>query len=138
MVWDVYREQANTELREEAVKKICSFANSDGGTLIIGAADEEKAFKRIERDLDVLQDGRDDFELQLDQEIRDRLGEHFASTYTQDRFEKIEGKTVCVVSVEPSSNPVYYDENEFYVRIRSSATPLSIPDANQYIQENFA
>jgi len=41
------------------------------------------------------------------------------------------------VSVDPSPNPVYYDETEFYVRIGSSATPFSIPDANQYIQENF-
>jgi hypothetical protein len=138
MIWDVHREQANTELREEAVKEICSFANSDGGTLIIGVEDKEKEVKGIERDLNVLQDGRDDFELQLNQEIRERLGEHFASTYTQVTFEEIEGKTVCVVSVEQSPNPVYYDENDFYVRIGSSATALSIPDANQYIQENFA
>ncbi|WP_302080594.1 RNA-binding domain-containing protein [Salinibaculum rarum] len=138
MLYDVHRDQPNTELREEAVKEICSFANSEGGTLIIGIEDKEKEVTGIDRDLKLMQNGKDDFELQLNQEIRDKLDEHFASTYTQVSFDELNGETVCVVSVEKSPNPVYYGDDDFYVRIGSSATPLSIPDANQYIQENFA
>jgi hypothetical protein len=138
LLYDVYQDQANTDLKEEAAKEVCSFANSDGGTLIIGVEDKEKEVKGIERDLKLMQDGRDDFELQLNQEIRDRLGKHFVSTYTQVQFEEIDEKTVCVISVEPSPDPIYFDDDEFYVRIGSSATPLSIPEANKFIQENFA
>lgn len=138
LLYDVYQDQANTDLKEEAAKEVCSFANSDGGTLIIGVEDKEKEVKGVERDLTLMQDGRDDFELQLNQEIRDRLGDHFVSTYTQVQFEEIDEKTVCVVSVEPSPDPIYFDDDGFYVRIGSSATPLSIPEANKFIQENFA
>lgn len=136
--YDVHRDQANTELRAEAVKEICSFANSEGGTLIIGVEDKDKEVKGIDRDLKLMQNGKDDFELQLNQEIRDRLGEHFAATYTQVSFEELYGETVCVVSVEQSPKPIYYDGDDFIVRIGSSATSLSIQDANEYIGENFA
>jgi len=137
LLYDIHQKQPNTDLREGAVEEICSFANSEGGTLIIGVEDKDKKVMGIDRDLKLMQNGRDDFGLQLNQEITDKLGEHFASTYTQVDFEEVHGETVCVVSVEPSPEPVYFDENDFYVRNGSSATSLSIPDANKYIQENF-
>jgi Holliday junction resolvase len=138
MKYDVHQDQPNTDLRAEAVKEICSFANSEGGTLIIGVEDKNKEVTGIHRDLKLMQDGMDDFELELNQEIRNKLGEHFAATYTQLSFEELDGETVCVVSVEQSPKPVYFDGDDFIVRIGSSATSLSIQDANQYIAENFA
>jgi predicted HTH transcriptional regulator len=83
-------------------------------------------------------DDLDDFETTLSQEISARLGDATASLYTEISFEEIDGRTVCTVSVEPSSEPVYFEEDDFIVRQGSSARPLSIQDANQYIQENWA
>lgn len=138
LLYDVHRDQPNTDLRKAAVEEICSFANSDGGTLIVGVEDKQKEVTGIGRDLKLMQDGRDDFELQLNQEVRNRLGEHFASTYTQVEFREIDGETVGVVSVEASPDPVYFDEADFFVRNGSSAISLSIADANKFIEQNFA
>lgn len=136
LLYDVYRDQPNKDLKKEAVREIASFANAEGGTLIIGV-DDDKNVEGIDRDLKLMGD-RDDFELTLSQEISTRLGDAVASLYTEIDFREIDGKTVCTVSVESGSEPVYFEEDEFIVRQGSSARPLSIPDANQYIQENWA
>jgi hypothetical protein len=136
LLYDVYQDQPNKELKREAVKEIASFANAEGGTLIIGV-DDDKNVKGLERDLKLMGD-RDDFEITLNQEISSRLGEATASLHTELDFREIDGKTVCTVSVEPSEEPVYFEEDEFIVRQGSSARPLSIQDANRYIQENWA
>ncbi|WP_436910216.1 GmrSD restriction endonuclease domain-containing protein [Halosimplex marinum] len=136
LLYDVYRDQPNADLKQEAVKEIASFANAEGGTLIIGV-DDDGDIKGLDRDLKLMDD-KDDFEVTLSQEISSRLGDATASLYTQIEFREIEGETVCTVSVEPSSDPVYFEDDEFIVRQGSSARPLSIQDANQYIQENWA
>lgn len=136
LLYDVYRDQANKELKKTAVKEVASFANAGGGTLIIGV-DDDKNIKGLDRDLELMGD-LDEFERTLSQEISTRLGDAIASLYTQIGFEEIDGKTVCTVSAEPSSDPVYFEEDEFIVRQGSSARPLTIQDANQYIRENWA
>jgi hypothetical protein len=135
LLYDVYRDQPNKDLKKEAVKEIASFANAEGGTLIIGVDDKE--IKGLTRDLKLLDD-TDEFEVTLSQEISARLGDSTAALYTQIDFDELNGNTVCTVSVEPSSAPVYFEDDEFYVRQGSSARPLTIQDANQYIQENWA
>lgn len=138
-LYDVHQDQANKGLKTEVAKEICSFANAQGGTLVIGIEDSEREVKGIERDLRLMKDGKDDFELQLNQTVRDKLGESFASLCTQVEFEEIENSEICVVTVERSSEPVFYgDEKDFYVRIGSSANPLSIQEANKYINQNWA
>lgn len=137
-LWDVHREQPNKELKDEAVKEICAFANSDGGKLIIGVEDEDFSVKGIERDLNVMQKGKDDFELQLNQAISDKLGKKFGAIYTSLEFEDLNGKEVCVISVEQSPEPVYYgEEDDFYVRQGSSSIPLGVGEAAEYIQEHW-
>jgi len=138
ILYDVYRDQPNKELKYEAVKEICAFANSNGGELIIGVEDKDKEIKGIERDLKLMRKGKDSFELQLNQAISDKISESFASMYTQVQFEEINGQEVCVVSVEESPDPVYYgDEKEFYVRIGSSSKPLNPEEMMDYIEEEF-
>jgi hypothetical protein len=136
LLYDVYQDQANKDLKKTAVKEIASFANAEGGTLIIGV-DDDKTARGLDRDLKLMND-LDEFERTLSQEITARLGDAVASLYTQIDFAEVDGQTVCTVSVEPSSDPVYFEDDEFIVRQGSSARPLSIPDANQYIQENWA
>lgn len=137
-LWDVHREQPNKDLKEEVAKEVCAFANSEGGTLIIGVEDDGKQVKGIDRDLNVIQKGKDGFELQLNQVISDKLGDKFGSIYTKLDFEEIDGKTVCVVSVEASSDPVYFgDEEDFYVRQGSSSKALNVGEATEYIQEHW-
>lgn len=136
-LWDIHREQPNKDLKETVAKEICAFANSNGGTLIIGVNDE-KEIKGLDRDLKQMKDSRDKFEIQLNQIVRDRLGDKFSSIYTELQFEEVNGETVCVISVDPSSDPVYFgEEEEFYVRQGSSSIALSPKDTTDYIREHW-
>ncbi|WP_227354188.1 GmrSD restriction endonuclease domain-containing protein [Haladaptatus salinisoli] len=139
-LYDVYRDQPNKELKAEVVKEIASFANSDGGVVIIGVEDETHEPVGIDRDLKLMKKGKDSFELQLNREISNRLGKMMAAAYTHLSFEEVDGKTVCVVWVDDSPDPVYFedgDEEKFYARAGSSSEPLGIQDANRYIQRNW-
>ena len=137
-LWDVYREEANKELKEEIAQEICAFANSDGGTLIIGVKDEDKQVKGIKRDLKLMRKGKDDFELQVNQIISDKLGSKFGSIYTNLEFKTIESSEVCVITVEPSPDPVYYENGQdFYVRQGSSSIPLGVEEVTEYVREHF-
>ena len=137
LLYDVYQDQPNKELKKAAVEEICAFANTKGGKLIIGVEDENWEVVGLERDFKIMKEERDSFELQLNQEIANHLGEVFASQLVDLSFEEVEGKTVCVVDVHKSSEPVYFDEEEFYVRRGSSSVSLNNKETQEYINKHF-
>ncbi|MFW6111467.1 MAG: RNA-binding domain-containing protein [Candidatus Bipolaricaulota bacterium] len=137
LLYDVRRDQPNKDLKAKAVKEICAFANSKGGKLIIGVEDDNWEVKGLERDFKIMKKERDSFELQLNQEIANHLGEVFASQLVELSFEEVEGKTVGVITVHKSSDPVFFDEDEFYVRRGSSSVSLSGKDTQEYIKKHF-
>lgn len=141
-LYDIYREQPNKDLKATVVKEIAAMANSEGGTVVIGVADEDFEVKGIERDLALMNKGKDDFGLQLTQEIQNRLGKLMSTAYTDVSFETIESNEVCVISVNASPDPVYFasedNDTKFYVRAGSSSEPLTIQEANQYIARNWS
>jgi len=118
-LYDVYQDQPNKSLKAAVAKEVAAFANSGGGVIIIGVEDDGFEPVGIERDLDLMKDGRDSFELQLNREIANRLGKMMATAYTHVTFEEVEGKTVCVVWVDDSPDPVYFEDDDgekFYAR----------------------
>ena len=140
-LFDVYREQPNKDLKKTVAKEICALANSEGGVVVIGVEDDTKEIKGLERDYKLMQKGRDSFGLQLRQEIGDRLNQMMATAYTHIDFEEVDGKEVCVIWVDDSPKPVFFEEDDteqFYVRTGTSAEPLSIQEANDYIDEHWS
>lgn len=140
-LYDVHRDQPNKDLKATAVKEIASLANAEGGVLIFGVEDETKAVTGLGRDLKLMKDGKDSFELQLTREISERLGHMMASVYTEVGFEEVDGQEVCVVWVDPCPEPVFFEDDgqdRFYVRAGSSADPLTMQEAQEYIERHFA
>lgn len=138
-LWDVYREQPNKGLKAEVAREVAALANREGGVLLIGV-DDQQQIQGIDRDLKVMKKGRDDFELQLNQELRNRLGSVFASVYTNLEFETVDGKTIAILTVDESPDPLYFSsENgkEFIVRQGSSSVSLDVEEAKQYLEANF-
>ena len=137
LLYDVHQDQPNKALKEEAVKEICAFANSDGGTLIIGVEDGTKEVKGIERDLKLMKNSKDKFELTLNQVSSDKLGKNFTSMYVHLNFEEVQDSLLAIVSVEASPEPVYFEGQRFYIRSGSSSRPLSMKEAMEYIDRNW-
>ena len=133
--WDVRTQQVNKELQKVIAKTIAGFLNSEGGTLLIGVADDGSIFG-IEQDIDALQrKDRDGFEQLLVQTLENFIGGEF-SPYYRWSFEDSAGKTVCIVTVDPSPKPVFLTDRqgtEFYIRMGNTTRPLDTQESHEYI-----
>jgi predicted HTH transcriptional regulator len=138
-LWDYQTSTPNKELNKPVIKCISAFLNSEGGTLIIGVNDE-KQILGIEPDLNLVKrHNLDGFENLLNTSFNTFIGAEY-TPYIEITFKRIGGKTICLINVRPSLKPVYVkygDAEEFHIRSGNSTRPLSIREANEYIQNRF-
>jgi hypothetical protein len=137
--WDMRRNQVNKDLEKVIAKTVAGFLNTEGGTLLIGVADDTTVLG-IQYDLQTL--GRQDldgYEQKLHQVLTNYLGAEY-SQYEHVSFEPSNGNTVCVVRVDPSPEPVYLedkDQKEFYIRVGNTTRPLDMQAAHDYISMHW-
>lgn len=134
--WDVKENQVNKKLQKVIAKTIAGFLNSKGGVLLIGVEDNGSIYG-IENDISTLnrkdQDGFEQYFIQLIENYLKAVFTH----YLQLNFIEKENKTVCIIIVKPSDEPVYLKDNntkEFYIRAGNTTRPLDVEDAMKYIK----
>lgn len=124
-----------TSWRDEYLKWICAFANTDGGQLIIGVDDSGNPVE-VENSKKLLED--------LPNKFRDILG-----IIPSVRLKKKKGKDIITIEVEHSYAPISY-HGRFYVR--SGSTIQELKDKNltrflisrsgkgwdEYVEENVS
>lgn len=139
MRWDLMTQQVNRALEKTIAKTVAGFLNSEGGTLLIGVADDATVLG-IDYDLSTLHRAdRDGYEQKLRQLLTTALGAEF-SQYEHVSFDDTMGETVCLVRVEPSPQPVYLSDRgstEFYVRLGNTTQPLDMEAAHDYISMHW-
>lgn len=113
--------------------------NSDGGTLLIGVADDG-SIVGIENDLASLSKGDlDGFEQTLRQVLADNIGLEF-SHLVKSTYESIDGATVAVLKVDPSPKPIFAagaNGSEFFVRVGNTTRPLDLEATHDYIKMHW-
>jgi CheY-like chemotaxis protein len=121
------------------VTAIAGMLNSNGGVLLIGVADDGKVVG-IEKDLQSLPKRNiDGFQLRLTDIVRKYLGIECV-TSIHARFERIDGKRICLVLIEKSPAPVFFVEGEghkFWVRTANSTRSLDVKATMSYIQAHW-
>jgi len=126
-------------LQKAVAKTIAGFLNFEGGTLLVGVADDGTVVG-IEHDLRTLQrQDLDGFEQALRQTISDLLGPEF-NQLVRTGYEQLNGHSAARVTVDPSPHPVYLREGgktEFYVRAGNTTRPLELASALDYIQMHW-
>ena len=139
MRWDLRTQQVNKALEKSIAKTVAGFLNSEGGTLLIGVADDCTVLG-IEYDLKTIgRKDRDGYEQMLHQVLTNALGAEF-SQYQHVSFEESEGRTVCIVRVDPSPEPVYLmhkGNKEFYVRVGNTTRSLDVQATHDYISMHW-
>jgi len=122
------------------LKTIAAFLNTEGGDLLIGAADDRTVLgidhDRLEND--------DRFMLHLAQVVRNGLGDR-AGTCIDPKTQIVQGKTVCLVSCQRSPEPVFLRWKgierdpcgEFFVRSGPGTVRLNSEDTEEYIRTRF-
>ncbi|ATB49454.1 hypothetical protein MYMAC_005099 [Corallococcus macrosporus DSM 14697] len=117
------------------LKTLAAFINTDGGTLLIGVANDGTLVGL----------GPDKFEsedrmsLRLVELIKDRMGTSHMM-YIHPRFDDYQGGRVLAVDYLPGRSPIFVKDGNverFYVRAGPSSQDLSGARMQAYIQERF-
>lgn len=143
--WDLKEGSVNKKLEEVIMKTVAAFANSQGGTLLIGVADNGEVLG-LEPDYHSLGDGdRDKFELHLRNLLNQQFGTGFVTSKIVIKFHEVSENDVCQIETSPGKEPVIVnvkDKNgqsieRFYARSGNSSQEISLGEMSAYIKERF-
>ena len=114
--YNTYTDEKDDQLKLEVANEIAAFGNSEGGVLVIGVRDEDKKIMGLERDYQLVNKGWDDIELQIGGLVSGKIGDAFTASCTTIERHQVENEDVCVIRVDPSPNPLFTEDSQFYVR----------------------
>lgn len=132
-------------LIHSCLKTVCAFANTNGGTLIIGVKDDQEIFG-LEQDYNSFKknQNRDEFAKFFDGKVSDYFGNSFSSTFLEKEFIKFPKGDLLIVNVKPSSEEVHILRNEIgekeesiYVRNLASSEKLKGKELAKFIRTKF-
>ncbi|CAJ1501203.1 protease Lon-related BREX system protein BrxL [[Mycobacterium] burgundiense] len=133
----------NKELEFSIAKTVAGFANSHGGTLLIGVNDDGEAVGLVD-DFRLASQKRQDadgYENWLTSMLAESLGK-VATTYLSVSFDEDNGHNICRVDVTPSKVPIFIrsqkSRGDFYVRLSNSTRLLNTAEAMEYIKSHWA
>ena len=138
--YDMRKGEVSKEMERMVLKTIVAFLNADGGTLVIGVNDTAEVIG-LENDYKALpKKNRDGFENHLSMLIKTMIGLP-VTKYIDAKFEKLNNKDICVVSVRRSHKPAYLHNSdkkeEFFVRVGNSTQPFSMSETEEYINTHW-
>ena len=107
-------------LADSSVKTIAAFANTEGGTLIIGVNDANNIVG-LERDYRLMnkresQSNKDKFEQIATNYIRQKLGTISKPIYYNIEVISLNNKDVCIIEVQKSRHPVFVKNDIKYTK----------------------
>lgn len=142
--WDFKRAVQNNGLEQMVVKTVCAFANSDGGTLLIGVEDTGDVLG-LDHDYASLKSDRDGYELHLRSLLNQALGIAFVAANVACGFPIVDGREICRVDVRPGKDPLFVRSvgkngvvsERFYIRNGNSSQELPLAQLKAYWDERF-
>lgn len=133
---------AKKAIIHEAFKNICAFANTNGGTLLIGVNDDQ-SIRGIENEFQAIsgkKKTKDGYQLRFDALVKEYFGDAFSSLLKTEIIDFPEGN-VFVVEVDSATNEVFLLKNEegepteeLFIRNSSSAQYLSGKSLVEFIK----
>lgn len=139
--YDLTVKGPNKALEQAIVKSVAGLMNAHGGVLIIGVTDDGEILG-IENDVRTIprRQDLDGYENHLTTLLENGLGAA-VTAHIRARFEQVDGRPVCRITVAPSLSPVWTNlkgqEEAFHVRLGNSTRPFGPRDAHDYISHHF-
>ena len=135
-----FREEKPMDYVEHSIlKTINAFQNSEGGTLIIGVADNGDILG-LDKDYQSFSTPtRDGFLLHFDNIVIKSLGKEQQADI-DIKFEEYEDKEFAIVEVSASNKPVFLKANgkqQFFVRHAASSRAYDLSEAYEYINKHW-
>lgn len=132
---NLHTDKVDKNIEHAVLKTIAAFLNTDGGTLLVGVADDGEVLG-LEQDKFA---NEDKLLLHLTNLIKQRMGNRFTQFVSAD-LETVDDTRLLRVDCFPSDSPVYLGHNDsehFYVRTGPATTELKISEVFTYIQNRF-
>lgn len=139
--YDVMKKEVDKtgEIKKSALKCIAAFMNTNGGTLFIGVNDKGEITGLENTDFRLLKKKHLSI-LQLQDNIRKDIDNSLAASLGTVQsiakimyFETIEDKTIAVLSVEKSKDPIFF-EDDIYIRSSASSRKLNSKDVFELLK----
>jgi hypothetical protein len=132
--WDIQKQIQNKELQREVVKAVAAFLNTDGGYLFIGVTEVtgHAVVCGLEPDINLMEGNVDKLLRAIVQRLLNDIGHGFSALW-QARIERIGGRAICAIIVDPATHGVWLGEELFH-RSGSSSRPLTGREAAQYLE----
>jgi len=130
--WNLKTNKPGREIEKAWLKTVVAFLNTEGGTLLIGVAD----------DGEIVGIGRDGFRnedkylLHFNNCVKQNIGLEFAR-FLSFGLKAIEGEKILVVDVEPADEPAFLiigEDEEFYVRVGPASRKVSPKQALEFLR----
>jgi hypothetical protein len=134
--WAIPNGGVEKVLEKAVVKTVAAFLNAQGGTLLIGVADDG-TIGGLSGDYSSSSGiyDRDGCELHLRKLLSNAAGEAIHA-FVAVTFHDIGGLDVCQVVVEPSDHPIYVEsgnETIFYLRVGNATNALPVDETVKYV-----
>jgi len=134
------KKQVLKVLETKIINTIVGFMNTNGGILLIGVNNDGKIIG-LDGDYSSLGKGKQDCD-----GFRLRLNELYVINgikvpvlnYVTEFIEKIDNREFCIVTVDPSNEPIFLkDDQSIIIRMGNSTRPLSPKEAIEYTLKRF-
>lgn len=133
---DVRKSTKEAYIEKMVLKTIAAFLNSQGGTLLVGVADDGSiAGLRAEMDA-VFKGSRDDLLKHFKNILRRSIGETFYPLIDYNTVD-VNGEQVLRVDCRESDKECFLDSTEFYVRTNPATDQLNGEKMLEYIRRRF-
>jgi hypothetical protein len=124
---------------EDYLKTVAAFLNSYGGSLFVGIKDDGTV-SGVGPDLDRFGGSRDELQRWVAQKIGSAFG-HDVLAFVHLDFDEVDGKVVCRIDVDPSPEPVFWEEKDrpisLIVRAASTSRALNARELADYVRSRW-
>jgi hypothetical protein len=146
--WDLREDKKSKVIEEIILKTVAAFLNTDGGTLLIGVADDG-SIVGLQPDMQTLRKkDRDGYELWLMNDLLLATFGNAMAPFFEVSFGLVDGKDVCRVNVKPGPEPVYITTKAlnpggqpqecFFIRTGNSTNKLDRPsEIAKYLSQRW-
>lgn len=129
---NVHTSKKDKEIEKSSLKNIVGFLNAEGGTLLIGVADDGE-ITGVEDDFFK---SNDKYLLNFKNALNTKIGSEFYPLIDFDLFQVLD-RYVLRVDCKPSQKACFYDGNEFYVRTNPATDKLEGRQLIEYVKRRF-
>jgi hypothetical protein len=140
--WNYEENKVDEEYHYAIMRTIAAFANTKGGTLVLGV-DDDGAVKGLAQDFSSIGGDREEFISYAKNVIDEQLGINFSRENLKIEFFVVDELDICRIEVPGSKKPVFIprlldkSRDSLYVRTGTSSTELKASEVISYIKENF-